>query len=349
MSAKYHPVIPENLDPMTTGLSLCGPEAGKRAGELRAKCPVPVVADIAAYTRHLASRQAPLQYPPEPDGALFTLGFYDDLRARGVTVAATPTGYITGGDTPALKAARNMIREIGRRDVAALFPVDVAFLRKDAVDQLIAILQPTGVPIALVLGGQYNPTDRYADIVGNLRRVCREVPQLGVWRTDMITGFDCMAHGAMFTGVGASTTLRHAPPPDEATQHGNGSGRPSVLVPELWGYFRGDTLARRWANAEPLSCGCAVCKGHRLDRFDSSDPEIRAEALEHNVAAWSLFWAQMRPMTLAQRQAWLIDQVQRAAKAYPAENERIQQPGAFQPGETLKRMAKLAELLPASH
>ncbi|MEV6527154.1 hypothetical protein AB0M43_35010 [Longispora sp. NPDC051575] len=348
VSAHNHPVVPQSLDPVRTGYALCGPRAGIRVAEVRGVSQVPVVADFAMHDRHLASQDEPLRYPDEVYQTLFgEAGFYDDLRAQGANVIMTPTGFIAGGDIAALKAVRDAVRSLGSSDVVALVPIDVAFLRKDSVDQVIAILQSIGIPIALALGGQLNPTDRYADIVVNLRRICREVPRLGVWRTDMITGFDCMGHGAMFAGIGASTTLRHAPPPDEKTAHFNQTGRPSVLVSDLWGYFKGDTLARRWANSEPLPCFCAICHGRGLDRFDSTEPEVKEEALAHNVASWSLFWSRMQPLSLVDRQAWLMDQVQRAARAYPAENERIQQPDAFKPDKTLAKMAKLATLLPS--
>jgi hypothetical protein len=337
--------VPEYLNPAISGFALCGVEGEQRIGGLAGRGRLPVVADVAHYEKRLASVEEPMVVPE----TLFGLaGFFVDMRERSTVPALfTPSMYVEAGEPAALKAIRAAAQEIDRTDVVVVVALDVTWLRDDKIDQVIAILRGIPHPIALILGGQYNPTDAYAAVMRNLRRVYREVGRVGPWRTDIITALDAMSNGALFAGVGASSGLRHLVPPGQRPKI-TGRIKPSIFIPELLHYFRADTLTSRWANVDALTCVCPVCDGRPLDRFDSEDTGIEVEARAHNSAAWAGLWAQMQALpTDVERQRWLAERIRRAYEAYDAENERIQQARAFKPSKTLERLAKLAQSFPA--
>ncbi|MCO1597650.1 hypothetical protein M8C17_21085 [Micromonospora sp. RHAY321] len=336
--------VPQYLDPTITGFSLCGREGEQRIGEISGRHRLPVVADLAYYESRMASPETPMLFPETLFGRD---GFFDDMRARSHSAVFTPTAYVEAGEPAALKAVRAAAQEVTRTDVVVVVPLDVTWLRDSKIDQLIAILKAVPHPIALVLGGQYNPTDSYADIMRNLRRVYQEIGRVGPWRTDPVTALDAMAQGGMFAGVGSSGSLRHLVPPGQATKI-TARFKPSVFIPELLHFFRADTLTERWANVDPLSCWCAVCEGRGLDRFDSYDTSVDTEARAHNAASWCALWAQMHALpTGVERQRWLAERIRLAHLAYEAENGRIQQANAFKPSKTLQRLAKLSEGSPS--
>ncbi|MFY1596014.1 hypothetical protein [Micromonospora sp. WMMD737] len=337
--------VPQYLDPSITGFALCGPTGEQRIGELSGRRRLPVVADLAHYEKNTASPEAPMLFPETLFGRD---GFFDDMRARANSAIFTPTAYVEAGEPAALKAVRAAAQDVARTDVVVVVPLDVTWLRDNKIDQLIAILKAIPHPIALVLGGQYNPTDSYADIMRNLRRVYQEVGRVGPWRTDPVTALDAMAQGGMFAGIGSSGSLRHLVPPGQPTKITK-RFKPSVFIPELLHFFRADTLTERWANVDPLPCWCTVCAGRGLDRFDSNDTAVDTEARAHNAASWSALWAQMRALpTGIERQRWLAERIRLAHLAYETENERIQQANAFKPSKTLQRLAKSTERAPSN-
>ena len=335
--------VPQYLDPAITGFALCGPDGEQRVGEIVGRNRLPVVADLARYENYVASSDRPMLFPENLFGAD---GFCDDMQTRSSSAVFTPTAYVEAGEPAALKAVRGAAIELHRTDVVVVVALDVTWLRDDKIDQLIAVLKTIPHPIAIVLGGQYNPTDAYAAVMKNLRRIYQEVGRVGPWRTDPVTALDAMAQGGMFAGIGSSGSLRHLVPPGQTTQI-TSRFKPSVFIPDLLHFVRADKLTERWANVDALACWCAVCMGRGLDRFDSYDTAVEVEAKAHNAAAWTALWAQMRALPPgSQRQLWLAERIQRAHTAYEAENERIQQVNAFKPSPTLKRLAKLAENIP---
>lgn len=334
--------VPQWLDAASTGFALVGSRGERRVAGLGGRGGMPVVADVGGYEKNLATADEPMRYPED---TLFGAdGFYNDMLTRSASVAFTPTSYIQAGDTASLKAVRTAAQQLGRSDVVVLMPLDVTWLRKATIDQLIAVLKTIDHVIALALGGQYNPTDHYVDIMANLRRVYEEVGRVGLWRTDPVTALDCMSHGGMFAGIGVSASLRHLPPAKDPVKGGGGGGKfkAPVFVPELLGYFRAEKLATLWANAEPLTCDCPVCGGKSLGRFDSTETVVVEEANAHNTASWARLWSQMHALpTLPERQRWYAHRLESAFGAYELENARIDQANGFKPSKTLNQLAKL--------
>ena len=340
-------VVPEYLDPRNSGFALCGPTQEQRVGQLLGRKRLPVATDLAPYEARIVSAHGPMVYPD----TLFGLdGYLDDMLMRStLPVAFTPSAYVEAGESADLKAIRSAAQEIRRRDVVVVVALDVTWLRDDKVDQLIAVLKGISHPIALILGGQYNPPDHYAAIMKNLRRVYEGVGRVGLWRTDPVAGLDAMSHGALFAGIGSSTGLRHLIPPGQKAQGGGGgSSKPSIFVLDLMHYFGAQKLADRWANSQPLTCPCSVCGGRPLDRLAVIGTEVDDEARAHNAACWVWLWSNMSALaTLPEREQWYADRIRRAHAAYESENKRIQQPKVFKPSKTLLRLAKMAETVPA--
>jgi hypothetical protein len=348
---KYVAGVPTHLDPDHGGLVLCGPGAGSRARTLRsAGYEGTLVIDRAAYEAEAATADEPFAIP---DGRLFggdLEGVLQEQRDCGASVATTPTRYIHAGDSDALKAVMRTVRAIERNDVLVTVPVAISWLRDESLRQLIKVLTKIRLPKALILGGQYNPLEVFANAPKNLRCLAQEVPSLGLWRTDL-AAFDFMAHGGLFAAIGAGGSLRHAVPEDEQPQSSSfpGAHPPSVLVPDLLRFALADSLARKYANTPPPRCPCRVCEGTFLDRFNHRDGETRALAHAHNAATWSgwlpdLFGHQ-HP---GDRQLWWKNRCTAAVDAHEAENARIKQPGAFKPRKALRAWATLPVSQPPS-
>lgn len=340
-------VVPEYLDSGNTGFALVGPKQEQRVGQIIGRRRLPVATDLAPYEARIVSTDGPMVFPD----TLFGLnGYLDDMRMRSTLPAVfTPSAYVEAGEAADLKAIRSAAQEIHRQDVVVVVPLDVTWLRDDRIDQLIAILKGIPHPMALILGGQYNPPDHYAAIMKNLRRVYEEVGRVGLWRTDPVTGLDAMSHGGLFAGIGSSTGLRHLVPPGQKAQGGGGgSSKPSIFVLDLMHYFGAQKLADWWANSNPLTCPCSVCDGRPLDRLAVVGTEVDEEARAHNAACWVWLWSQMSALaTLQEREQWYAECIRRAHAKYESENKRIQQPRAFKPSKTLARLAKMADAVPA--
>jgi hypothetical protein len=81
----------------------------------------------------------------------------DDQLSAGAPLALTSTGWVGAGATDVLRAVLDAVVALDRRDVVALLPVDVSLLCRSYFPQTFALLAEAGVPIALVLGGQFDP------------------------------------------------------------------------------------------------------------------------------------------------------------------------------------------------
>lgn len=258
-------------------------------------------------------------------------------------MAFTPTRYLRAGDRDTLRAVVAAVERLDRIEMAVVIPTGVGWLLDANIGLITAALDAITHPVALALGGQFNPPDRHRLVTANYRRLLVDVPGVAPWRSDFAT-FDGIAHGAPFASLGETGTLRHIVPPGEQAQSSGppGAQPPTVLVPELMGFFRGDTLATRYAGAPAPICRCQVCRGAGLDRFDGLDGETRAEAHAHNAAVWNnLLPALFGQPGLGDQQVWWRGTCAAAVDAYAVENARILQAGAFKPKTDLKRWATL--------
>ncbi|MEU3599970.1 hypothetical protein ABZ714_14760 [Streptomyces sp. NPDC006798] len=343
-----------HLDPVRSGLVLCGKDALRKAARLRREEAYGgvLLIDPAAYEVGAATAEAPF-----PQVASDALPFDDPLevslaeqRAAGVTAPVTPTGYIRAEDSDALRAAVGRVADLGDPSVVFAVPIDVAWLRdEESAQRLIAVLRLVEGPKAIMLGGQMDPLARYAEAVGHLRSVIRQTPGAALLRTDL-AAFGALAAGAAFTGFGMSGGLRHVVPPGEKARTGGGfPTSPHVLYPELMSFFLGTTLAKRFAASPAPVCSCAACLGTRaLDSFTSRRNPLPAAAAAHNV---SVLMGWLRALDAlpggSAREHWWHERCKAAVDRYPLVNAAIAQPNAFKVPGQLKRWA-LAVPAPAA-
>lgn len=216
--------------------------------------------------------------------------------------------------------------------------VDVAWLRdEESADQLAAVLAAVPGRKALMLGGQKDPLARFKSAVSNLRRLVADVPHLALMRSD-IAAFGAFAHGAEFSAFGMGSSQRHIVPPGQPAERFP-TETPSVLYSDLMHFFLGETIVRRFENADRVpTCACRTCAGQGLDRFISRGTEN--EAIAHNVRNL-MQWA--RDLTAipagADRTAWWQQQCTAAVNRYPVLNTELRQPDAFKVPPQLQRWA----------
>lgn len=300
-----------------------------------------LVPDLEAYCKRTATTEEPFELPETlGDGLEAAL---DDQLARGATVATTPSLYVAAGDSASLKAQVRRVAALQREDTIYVAAVAVAWINDTFIDQFIAVLRMVGKPIALRLGGQFDPLAQFKDAPGNLRRLEAEVPHLMRLSTDL-SAIDGLCHGAFAGAIGLTGTRRHLVPPEEKAQSGpsNGPVPPSVLVSELLRFIWTTTLLKKFANSTPPSCSCTVCQGQRLTRL--LDPkEDKLEARSHNIAVWSdLMLTLHRDLPLrADRAGWWKKRCQVAVTHHEILNNQLGNPKAFKPPEVLTRWAKL--------
>jgi hypothetical protein len=322
-----------HLYPDRSGLILSGPEPTGTAARLRrASHDGVVLTDPARYLDQRASQQQP--FIPAPDQAMPLDPLEDAVLtqlARGADAAISPTGYIEAEDTAALLAAATKIAEFDDPRVVFAVPISNAWLRGESIKQLIAILKDTPGVKAVMLGGQKDPIGAVKEGVANLRMLIEQVPGVALMRTD-IAAFGALAHGAEFAAFGMGSSQRHIIPPGQKPEHSPISAdSPSVLYPELMGFFLGMTLARRYAVAPAHlvpTCACEICGGAPIDRFTTRAHE--REAMAHNVAVM-MRWSGRLAALAAQRdpRGWWAEVCAVAAARCDEVNSAINAPGAF--------------------
>jgi hypothetical protein len=345
VGAKGAGQVREHLDSERSGLVLSGPGAVRKAMALRngEGFTGALLVDPAVYETCCATGEEP--FPQVEDG---TFGFADPLgvslaeqRAAGVSAVLTPTGYVRADDTAALRAAVRRTRELGDPAVILAVPVDVAWLRTEAVGELVAALGEYDGVKAVMLGGQRDPLARFPDAVGNLCRLIADVPGTAVLRTDL-AAFGALAHGAAFAAFGVSGRYRHIVPPWERPQAFHAPVRsPHVLFPDLMAFFLGSTIANRFAAAAAPLCPCPACRGNRaLDTFTDVRGTMRAEAAAHNVATLMDWLGRLTDLPPGvPRRRWWHARCRAAVDRYALVNAEIRQPNGFTAPPQLKRWA----------
>lgn len=334
---------PDYLNSAHGGLVVCGNGGSARLHELRSSFDGVLAEDRAAYEKEVASPEAPFSLP---ENVLFGGDLDSVLQEqidRGATFAITPTRYVRAGDPASLKAVLRETETLRRDDVIVTLPLSVGWLRAEARSLLVAVIRAIEHPVALILGGQYDPLKQFTAAPQNLRELLAEVPGAGLWRTDL-AGFDALAHGAGFAAVGAGGSLRHLVPAGERAETSGPPGPhyPSVLVPDLLRFSTAKFLADSYANTTPPRCYCSHCDGAYLDSFFGLTNQVKAAAHAHNSATWNAWLPDLLEQpTLFDRQHWWRTRCQHAVDAHAMENARIGQPGRFEPPKSLKKWATL--------
>jgi len=328
------------LLPQLGGVVLRGAEAATGVGQLHHAGFSGVLAiDPEGYAEAAATAEQPFVLPT---GGLFDVSLPEYLQGQrdlGATVTLTPTGYLWAGDSEALRAATSLAADLDRDDVLFSAPLDIGWFTDDHIDHLIAVLAQLSMPKAVFLGGQFDPLERYKASVRNLRRLVGEAGHVAVLRTDL-TGFDAVCHGAFAASIGTGGSLRHIIPFGQRRQAANRDQSPSVLHGDLMTFFKGTTLAKRFANHPAPTCNCPACGGRALDSFHGTDDSADAHA--HGIYTWNLWVALIQEQpTLAARASWWQRRAAEAITHCDELNSQLGQDGAFTPPATLKAWAEL--------
>ncbi|MFZ3493736.1 hypothetical protein ACODT5_11020 [Streptomyces sp. 5.8] len=314
------------LDDDFSGVVMTGAKADERAFHLRSTAGYEgtLLIDSAPYTTYVATADEPFMVPTDELFASVdtSLAFQ---KVRGASAALTPTGYIPPADSKTLKAVMREANKIERADTVVTLPINVTWLNRENIGQLIAVCTKIRHPKAIILCGQFDPLEQAKGIPANLRRLVTEVAHMSLLRTDL-AALDAIAHGAFCAGVGVQSSLRHAIPPGEKAQVGKPGGPvyPNVLMPELMCFKGSESLAKLYSNVDPATCSCEQCDGRGLDRFLLPDGETRREADNHTVLTWSDWVTEMagyQPGT--PRKSWWRDKCAAAIDRYALENQRI--------------------------
>ena len=277
------------------------------------------------------------------EDTLLSLNLTASLDAQllmGSDIAFTPTGVIEAGDTDTLKAATAQVAELDRKDTVFILPVDPSLLGIPYIDQVEAILQQAGHPIGIVLCQQLDPLEYTTRaLIRNMRRLCRTVPYLGFFRTDL-NALDMIAHGALACSIGTSGSTRHMVPASERVRFRVPGDSPSLLFPDLSSWQRGDTIAKRFGRRTAPRCYCAVCDGRTLasylDRTDHGD------ARAHSVLTWQRWLvAIQRQPNLGDRATYWKAQCKNAIANHAILAAQLKQRRPFAPQVSLAAWASL--------
>ena len=324
------------VDQRRSGIILCGDEPKRGLKRCRDAGFKGVLAiDPRGYEDGPATPEVP--FTLSPDDQLFepSLGqVLDDQRAAGADVAFTPTRFIEAGDADSLKAAARTAAALDRDDTIFSVPIHIAWLNSTYISQLIAVLARVPLPKGIFLGAQLDPLDNVKEAVASVRRLCAEGGSVAVLRTDF-EGFDASAHGAFSASIGTGGTLRHIIPPNETARSiVTKDQSPSVLVPDLIHYFKGTTLAKRYANAPAPACPCAVCNGRRIDTFLGRGDSTAAHL--HNIRLW-MEWLPdlLGNETIADRAQWWQGRCEAAVTNHDIYNAQLGLRNAFKPPRAL--------------
>ncbi|MCX4856619.1 hypothetical protein [Streptomyces canus] len=326
-NANFIPQLRSPLNGDLGGIVMTGEMAGERAFHLRASgYNGPLLIDTAAYTTHTATEAEPFLL--DGDDLFATVDTELQMqKARGVSAALTPTGYIPPGASKALKAVMEQSKHIERADTIVHLPINTAWLTDEYVSQLIAVCERIPHPKALTLFRQFDPMKQAKEVPANLRRVVSERPDVALLRSDL-AALDALAHGALFSGIGADSARRHSIPPGEKPQvskeNQGGPQYPSVLLPSLMCFKGARSLDRIYMNDPPMTCTCDVCDGSGLDRFYDASGEVRRESEDHNISSWSTWVIEIvnREPGL-ERKTWWRDRCAAAVDQYALENQRL--------------------------
>jgi hypothetical protein len=325
-----------------SGLVLCGKKANRAAKQLRTqRFTEPVLIDPCGYTQAAATPEEPFVLANED--TLFPVTLDEALQGQrdcGTTAALTPTGYLHAGDTDSLKAAANAVASLNRDDTILGLPLDAAWFKDDHIDSLVAILSRLEAPKAVMLGAQFDPVERFnpRTTVINLRRLFGEAGDLALLRTDL-TGFDALCHGAFAASIGTGGSLRHVIPIGQFARSADTKDQsPSVLYGAVMRFYRGSTIAKRYANDVPPTC--ADCDGRPLDTFLAKTDTAAAHL--HGLHTWSRWAEQMRQHdSLAARTIWWRNLCRLAVTEAAAINAQLEQDDAFVPSDTISIWADL--------
>ena len=278
------------VDGTRSGLVLTGTTgarvAARRRRDLEIECPI--LFDPAVYETWRATPQVPFRGSSGALEGRSLDNFLREICKAGADAVLTPTGYIDAADVASLAAVLDAAPALDPQSIISL-PLDVTWLTYNWIDILIEMAASTPAPKAIMISGLPRRPSAAKEILANLRLVATEVPQVGLFRTDL-AAFDMLARGALAGAIGSSNALRRLNPPDERGSMSKppteeSADSPEVLVSELAAYLPGNVLAGRFSHAPGLICHCRHCGGRSLSRLVGKTEWLDARL--HNFAVWT--------------------------------------------------------------
>ncbi len=283
--------LPRLIDDGASGLVLAGAGARAAARQCREHGYGGVLLiDPAAYENHAATADEPFQRPAADLFGTSLRELVADQFAVGADAALTPTGWIRAGDAATVRSLAEQVASLGRDDVVASVPLDSGWLEAGLADMAVDLITRIKAPKAVFIEGQFNPPERVAGGVANLRTLVGAVDGAALFRTDL-AAFDAVAHGALAGSIGTASGLRHFVRPGHRAFYGKpkqgqpADRSPSVLAADLVRFVRGSTLAEHFGETPAPFCSCAVCGQRRITSFVREDD--RKAARLHGVAVWT--------------------------------------------------------------
>ena len=264
----------------------------------------PTILDPSAYEDSYATAEEPftLEQQHHLDTRRTGLGATLELLTSSTAdLVLSPTRYLRC-DPEGARALEEAVRQTNTVDlpkVVLAVPVDARWLTDRRQHLISCLRQVRRAPTALILGSTGNPVGSSIRAQG-LREVLTACPGTALLRTDL-AALEAMVHGAAFTSIGNTASVRHAVPPGRQGGPPRPDSSPSVILPALMNYFWGSTLAE--SLRDPRPCLCDPCAewgeirgkgeaGRPLTDFQDSADATAAHA--HNMAIWSRWWRQLR-------------------------------------------------------
>ena len=325
--AQYTPRPRPALDDGLSSMVMTGANADARAFQLRADVGYQgtLLIHSAVYTTYTATAEEPFMAPSRR--TVRRRGHLAELPEGSRGNRSTDTHRLhTAGELPCPQSGNAGSQPDQRADTLVSLPIDVTWLSRENIGQLIAVCARIRHPKAVILFRQFDPLGQTKDIPANLRRLFTEVEHMSLLRTDL-AALDVMAHGALCAGIGVQSSLRHAIPPDEKAQIGKRGGGPTyphILMPRLMCFKGAEFLSKVYGNADLATCDCEECDGRSLDSFYLSDGETRREAENHNIHTWGAWVNDVAGYRAgSERKTWWRNKCAAAVDRYALENQRI--------------------------
>jgi DNA modification methylase len=290
--------------------------AARRRRDLEVECPI--IFDPGAYETWRATQQIPFRGPSGPLKGRALDNFMRELCKAGADAVLTPTGYIDAGDIASLAAVLDAAPALNSQAIISL-PLDITWLTYDWIDLLIEMAASTPAPKAIMLNELPHRPSAAKEIMANLRLIATEVPQVGLFHTDL-AAFDMLARGALAGAIGSSSALRRLYPPNgqgfnSKPRAEESTDSPEVLVSEIVAYESGKVLARRFSNTSGPICHCRHCGGRSLSRLTGKAEWLDARL--HNFAIWTEWLpGLLADASLTQRQLSWIRLCQRGIEGH---------------------------------
>lgn len=287
-------------------------------------------ADVGAWRRSVATSDSPL----ENVETLFGLpGWCEDTFPASAGIEAyTPSRFLLADDREALRALLKQTEDLPPNIITRI-AIEAQILeanrRQDFHNDLA---QTRRRRFAFVFAAKRDPLAKYQRLDG-LRRLLAECPESEIDHVDPLVAADALAHGAVWVGVGVSSSRRMPTRPGDKGGPLAVGYLPGLFLEELLELRSPRVYADWYANAR--SPYCRTC-ARPLDVFEPTAADMAAIAT-HNVHQAADHIADLCVRPYADRQAWLRDKRLEAHARHMALNPL----GAMELNRNLHRFLEL--------